>query len=266
MVRQSIENIPTVCAHRAPHNLSSSVLNTPVIPTRSSSPEKMTPLTSDTSSLLTVLASQERLVLELRENLHRAEHDLAKLKKQLVVHEAARRRSERRHVAQLQPLNTFSTGSREVDDEELSRTSREQEAQRITSIDRTQSQRKVFSGSRHMKTLSLLSPTTTANYKTHQSPKIEPRKYTPKRSEKPSMPNIAPGVDLVADHTTTSKAVLGSANPSIPEDAILDTGKQLVGDFRQGLWTFFEDLRQATVGEEAINGSKSTTVEGNQRV
>ena len=44
-----------------------------------------------------------------------------------------------------------------------------------------------------------------------------------------------------------------SAN--LAKDDILDTGKQLVGDFRQGLWTLFEDLRQATVGEEAINGS-----------
>lgn len=30
----------------------------------------------------------------------------------------------------------------------------------------------------------------------------------------------------------------------------IETGKQLVVDLREGLWTFFEDLRQATVGEE----------------
>lgn len=46
-------------------------------------------------------------------------------------------------------------------------------------------------------------------------------------------------------------------NPLIspPKDAILETGKSLVGDFREGLWMFFEDIRQATVGDEAISDS-----------
>ena len=43
-----------------------------------------------------------------------------------------------------------------------------------------------------------------------------------------------------------------------PRDAIVETGKQLVGDLREGLWTFFEDLRQATVGEDLDTSAGST--------
>lgn len=43
-----------------------------------------------------------------------------------------------------------------------------------------------------------------------------------------------------------------------PRDAIVETGKQLVGDLREGLWTFFEDLRQATVGEDIDTSAGST--------
>lgn len=34
------------------------------------------------------------------------------------------------------------------------------------------------------------------------------------------------------------------------------TGKQMATDLREGLWTFLEDIRQATVGEEGINGTE----------
>ncbi len=46
------------------------------------------------------------------------------------------------------------------------------------------------------------------------------------------------------------------------KDVILETGKQLVGDFRQGLWTFFEDFKQLTVGDEGISttGLRKPTV------
>ena len=43
-----------------------------------------------------------------------------------------------------------------------------------------------------------------------------------------------------------------------PREAIVETGKQLIGDLREGLWTFFEDLRQATVGEDLDTSAGST--------
>jgi hypothetical protein len=43
--------------------------------------------------------------------------------------------------------------------------------------------------------------------------------------------------------------------PPSSADALVKTGKQMASDLRDGLWTFFEDIRQATVGEEGINGT-----------
>jgi hypothetical protein len=37
--------------------------------------------------------------------------------------------------------------------------------------------------------------------------------------------------------------------------------KQIAQDFRQGLWTFVEDLRQATVGDEGISATSNRTSE-----
>lgn len=256
MAGQSHDASLKVLTHSGSHTPSSSVLSTPVIPIRAPSPEKRTPHTGDTSGFLTALASQERLVLELRENLHRAELDLEKLKRQWALHEAAKRRIEMRHVAQLQPLDTSITGTKPTDDEESSRSSREQERQEVVQVGRNQSQRKVFSRSRHMKTLSLLSPTATKNLETNLPANAEPAELGQGNTENKSHSDISVEANAVVNPTnisSTAPAETPSAN--LPKDVILDTGKQLVGDFRQGLWTFFEDLRQATVGEEAINGS-----------
>ena len=249
---------PRVLADGVSHIPSSPVPNTPVIPIRPPSPEKMIPQTGDTSGFLTALASKERLVLEIRETLHKAELDLEKLKRQWALHEAAKRRNEIRQVAQLQPLNTsfngangsnIANGTRMVDDEESSRSSKEQERQKVVQVGRHQSQRKVFSGSRHMKTLSLLSPTATKAYEANLPTSPQQAELGQSSSEATREFNAT-----ASPINTASKAPAEALTAGIPKDVILDTGKQLVGDFRQGLWTFFEDLRQATVGEEAISG------------
>ena len=256
MAGQSQDDSPRAFTHCGSHTPSSSVLSTPVIPIRPPSPEKRTPRTGDTSGFLTALASQERLVLELRENLHRAELDLERLKRQWALHEAAKRRNEMRHVAQLQPLDTSITGTKPTDDEESSRSSREHERQTVVQAGRNQSQRKVFSGSRHMKTLSLLSPTATKNFETNLPANAEPAELGQGNAESKSRSHISVETNCVVNPTSiASMAPAETPSANLPKDDILDTGKQLVGDFRQGLWTLFEDLRQATVGEEAINGS-----------
>jgi Domain of unknown function (DUF4048) len=48
--------------------------------------------------------------------------------------------------------------------------------------------------------------------------------------------------------------------PPPSREALLRTSKQMASDFREGLWTFFEDLRQATVGDEGINGTESRAI------
>ena len=50
-----------------------------------------------------------------------------------------------------------------------------------------------------------------------------------------------------------------------PAEALVRTGKQMASDFKDGLWTFLEDIRQATVGEEGINATESRTMHVRQR-
>ena len=255
---QSPDDSPRILANDGSHLPSSSVPITPIVPIRPPSPEKRIPQTRDSSGFLTALASQERLVLELRENLHRAELDLEKLKRQWALHVAAKRRNEMRQVASLQPLNTSVNGANgaKMVDEESSRSSKEQESHTILPVGRNQSQRKVFSGSRHMKTLSLLSPTAAKDYEANLSANAGSANLGQGVSGRQSSSDNAREVHVTADPVSTaSRAPAEALTAGVPKDVILDTGKQLVGDFRQGLWTFFEDLRQATVGEEAINGS-----------
>jgi hypothetical protein len=53
----------------------------------------------------------------------------------------------------------------------------------------------------------------------------------------------------------TASPITGPLSKGTKED-LMNTGKQLVGDLREGLWTFIEDLRQATVGDEAVNAAR----------
>ena len=43
--------------------------------------------------------------------------------------------------------------------------------------------------------------------------------------------------------------------PPVAADLLVKQGKQVYDGVREGLWTFFEDIRQATVGEEGVNGT-----------
>lgn len=44
--------------------------------------------------------------------------------------------------------------------------------------------------------------------------------------------------------------------PPPSREALMQTGKQMASDLREGLWTFLDDIRQATVGEEGINATE----------
>jgi Domain of unknown function (DUF4048) len=47
--------------------------------------------------------------------------------------------------------------------------------------------------------------------------------------------------------------------PPPARDVIVSSGKKMASDLREGLWTFFEDMRQATLGEEGIHGTERRT-------
>jgi len=253
MARQSIEISPVLSAHSSNSHSridtpSSSVPSTPVIPERPRSPEKNA--LHDSSAFLTALAAQERKVLELKEELQRAEADLETLKKQWAVHETTKKRNELRQVEPLQPLNAHLPCEGTLADHEAM-ASREQERRKLRPLTTRQPQRTVFSGSRHTKTLSLLSPKPPAGDLSQSLGTSKPTKARRGTTEGSPRSKTIPELSTTSNVSST----LNSSTPEQsvgrqPKDPMLDAGKQLVGDFKEGFWTFFEDLRQATVGEE----------------
>ncbi|KAL8793092.1 MAG: hypothetical protein Q9195_004298 [Heterodermia aff. obscurata] len=223
---------------------STSIPSTPISPGRPPSPEKQA--LHDSNTFLTALAAHERRVLELKEELQKAEVDLEKLKKQWSIHEAAKKRNEWRQLEPLQPLNSPPIDVSMYGEGELARTGRENGPQRHKSITTRQPQRRVFSGSRHTKTLSLLSPKPLIPREALLSDTRASAKMRPPRSK--TVPDMSASIghsSLQPDCPPSRTLMQGQ-----PRDDIVETGKQLVGDIREGLWTFFEDLRQATVGDD----------------
>ena len=231
------------------HTPSSSVPNTPLIAARPSSPEKQLPHPADPNSFLTALAAQERRVLELKEELQKAEAELEKLKKQWASHEATKKRNELRHLEQLQPLNTSLAGLPASHDEESTRVNRGLDRRKRTTSSAKASQRTVFSGSRHTRTLSLLSPKESTAGSQLQLHGKGPLKHPLERASGAVVPTTVHELGT----STDGPGAVADLYKGPSREIIVETGKQLVGDFRQGLWTFFDDLRQVTVGDEAAS-------------
>ena len=129
--------------------------------------------TKGSADFLTLLAGQERKVLELREELQKAEGDLLELKKQWALFEANKKRDEVKHVKKMQPLALNDVAGREnaLEEDDVDEERRRKRAlvernsgtdtatvnDTSTNLSRKGSKR-VFEG-RHTRTLSLLSPT-----------------------------------------------------------------------------------------------------------
>ena len=219
------------------------------------SPELRPPLTSEPNAFLTALATQERRVLELKEELQKAESDLDKLKKQWAAHEASRKRNEMRHVEQLRPLAS-PTKAGDLEPEVERKASREEERRRVLNARTKRPQRKVFEGGRHTKTLSLLSPTSMGQRKVRDG--LDGATQLLPNEEKREVPTRSATVSGTTRGTRSLNAPSTMVAPPSKgtKDDLMNTGKQLVGDLREGLWTFIEDLRQATVGDEAVSATR----------
>lgn len=238
----------------------------PVVPEALASPTGPTDTT-----FLTAIATQERRVLELKEELQKAEADLTKLKRQWAQHEANKKRNDARKVTKLQPLQTALPTVEKKEDAEGSSTTMQQDMERrkaLLNVGRS-SNRTVFSGSRHTRTLSLLSPARDDTKPTFQRP-LPPRKDSLSGRSKRSLdiappqqtrPALMARASTTAD-LTTEVAETADSNIDLPDnlergidhDQFIRTGRKMATDLKDGLWTFFEDLRQATVGDEATQG------------
>ncbi|QIX01484.1 hypothetical protein AMS68_007001 [Peltaster fructicola] len=237
-------------------------LTFPVLPSsKETSPKRQTRATSghDTaatgsSEWLTAIAAQERRVLEIKEELHKAEAELNKLKLQWATHEAQKKKDEAKKTTKLRPLST--TLPSDANDGVAGSSSwlqHEMERRKILMSGARNSSRRIFSGSKHTRTLSLLSP-----LQTHL-PEI-PSQHRPRGATSPVKSESRgdePATQLLPRAATTPDLSVGDGDvkldlSGIDKDMLLKTGKRMAMDLKDGIWTFWEDLRQATVGEELI--------------
>nr|KMM67455.1 hypothetical protein CPAG_03789 [Coccidioides posadasii RMSCC 3488] len=248
---------------------------------------------------LTALAAQERKVLELREELQKAEAELVSLKKQWAMGEKGRRRTEIVHHAEvMKPLKTpadepTANGidperaapsdltkvalqtrmSRELDRRNTLRQLTQQYPTGNGSISSGRP-RTVFQSSRHVRTLSLLSPngleplSLGTNTSSSRHPQLVRGSSHPRSATLPSLdrddPKNAEGAISTARIKMQDERNLWRRSLPMTQDGtaetLMRTGKQMASDFKDGLWTFLEDIRQATVGEEGINATESRSM------
>ncbi|KAJ5737761.1 uncharacterized protein N7483_002886 [Penicillium malachiteum] len=253
----------------------------------------------DGYDFLRAIASQERKVMELREELQRAESDLSTLKKQWALSEKSKKRTEiNLHAEPLIPLRSpdlkgteaGSSSSSHRREQSMSsvgssvvpqgRVSRELEWERRSSIRAaatagtsiSSNGRRVFQGS-HTRTLSLLSPvtvtgpsSTSPSFADNERVGRTPRSATLPSVERNNNNNHNAATNMMInpiDESQVPEHLLSQWRKTMPppsREALMRTGKQMASDLREGLWTFLEDIRQATVGEEGINGTESRTM------
>lgn len=244
---------------------------------------------SNNTDFLTLVAAQERKVLEIREELSKAEAELTTLKKQWAIHEANKKREEVKQVRKVPvPLDDVSRSPKQLDEDEVEEDRRRRRALvemnnnvtqngSKTGLGRKGSQRKVFEG-KHARTLSLLSPTgprksqelasgvsnvseqgsVRSSEDSQSRPQPVPNDRKPSLSRMPTLDGlISPdALQMSASFGKTYKELAAQHRRSLPPAAVdmMKQGKYVVDGVRDGLWTFFEDIRQATVGDEAIHG------------
>ena len=225
--------------------------------------------TSASNEFLVALAAQERRVLELKEELYRAESQLRKLKRQWALHEASRStgrsgvENTQVELRQIQPTMSGIDGTTggEAEDKPTRRSLNMDVDRRkamLASLTKD-SRRKVISGG-HTRALSLLSPVqgpygqNTSVSQALNSTKEHPADeiVSPTASQPPTSQNPMKSSSNKARHSYQGSATIGV--------------KQIAEDIKSGLWTFMEDLRQATVGEEAIKGVSSANADVTPRV
>lgn len=255
---------------------------------------------ADGDGLLTLIAGQERRVMELKEELLKAETGLLNLKKQWAVFESKKKNAELKS----KPMRTGQANSKNV----ANGSAEEEELERMKKREAREKERKmrelalmesataggdkpnanggkgkggrVLAG-RHTRTLSLLqntggnnneNPEGEAQQKTRSESATTPldeAKNNPKRQPRKSISRQQTLQELIATSATgaaqlnfgkTYKDLAHAGRKSLPPgtDDLVKQGKQVYDGINQGFWSFVEDIRQATVGDEAINGPAPT--------
>ncbi|GJC81874.1 hypothetical protein ColLi_04712 [Colletotrichum liriopes] len=196
---------------------------------------------TDPNDFIIAIAAQERRVLEIREELSRAEAELSRLKQQWTIQGAQRKREIRNEP--MRPLAPQFEPSLLDDDEAASKRSVELDRRKSLLRDLQgqtgprEYRRRVLRGG-HTRTLSLLSPTKPDGFAVHED---TASLKSPVLRSPPMLSNAA----LSKRASWQPRSYNAAASPAV---------KQMAQDFRLGLWSFMEDIRQATVGDEPIHG------------
>ncbi len=231
------------------------------------------------NDFLTSVATQERKVLELREELTKADVELTALKKQWATYEADKKQDEVRQFRRMavppdELPNPTATASTDQEEERRKRKALA-EMSNMNGLARTDStilsgrgSKRVFEG-KHTRALSLLSPASTkpppgrlidelvaSDENPHNEDSAsnqQPGK--PSLSHMPTLDGLASPECLHIGFGKTYKNLAGNRRSLEPgaADEFIKQGRQVVDGVREGLWTFLEDIRQATVGNEAAN-------------
>ena len=211
----------------------------------------------------------------------KADVELSALKKQWAIYEANKKREEVRQVRRMAvPLDEVpspdSKDRRDLEEERKRRRALVEMNNNITghiqgdsAIPGRRGSKRVFEG-KHTRALSLLSPPSSKpaagrsldellgsdenreadDWASDQNP------GTPSLSRMPTLDGLVSPEHLQLGFGKTYKTV-ASNRRSLPPgtaDMFMKQSRQVVDGVREGLWTFFEDIRQATVGDEAVNG------------
>lgn len=246
-----------------PMPASATIASYPPTPLDTPSLSQISPVHPD--DLITAIAAHERRILDLREELEREEAYLSQLKRQWANNEARKGRPKPRNAEPLRPLPHIDTP-----DESRSQRSLEMDRRKALLLAQgtpTQNRRRVFTGS-HTRALSLLSPVKPVGdgFAVHEDGPAPERGL--RRTESVRLTTKEPESPSLSGSVSFAPGPLSKRASWAPRSAYQQTGvKQIAEDFKAGLWTFMEDLRQATVGEEPITGQGTYLrgIDGNMR-
>ncbi|KAK9326195.1 hypothetical protein V1517DRAFT_312053 [Lipomyces orientalis] len=255
-------SIPTAVAPSSPITEEPSVAPelfvSPKLPTVSKSNAEPA-IYEDSTDFLTLLAAKQRRVLELRDELSKAEIDLKQLQQQWSAHEDRTRRS-----VQLQAVSGHSNSARNrisFDSSRVGNSGSKNTHPGPTSNPSvtTSTDNKRLSGAGIGR---LLSPS---------FPFPSPPKTAP--SGRPFAPRTSSLNDSSSSSATASMAAAGGAdypgtndefeydydnnnNVNIPirADEVIHMGRRLAEGINNHLWNLFDDIKQAAIGEDLVAG------------
>ncbi|SPN97628.1 uncharacterized protein DNG_01140 [Cephalotrichum gorgonifer] len=249
-------------------------------PSLPGTPARQLPSTpADANEMIIAIAAQERRVMELREELSRAESDLKRVKREWTMHEAYRKSNDRnlseqhrqaRPTTAMQPQPEVWPSTPRDDDLAVKR-SVELDRRRLLLL-QTQNQatpkderKRVFQG-RHTRTLSLLSPTKSEDnpFSAHEDRGV-PASSLAAASDSLDRPTPVVRRQAALNKRATWQPQGGSSHGhsssmsmSMNAQAMANGGNpmsQIVEDFKLGFKTFYEDIRQITVGDEPLGSA-----------